>query len=114
VSGPRIWTPGEVADLPDHLRHGGSTAYGKYRCRCRECVQWRNAYDRQLYLRRNGGPLRHRVTGRSPWYVCADFLSLTYAWHDYDARDLCRRCGADRETEELWEERWRQTSPKRK
>lgn len=108
--------PGEPVDLPDHLRHGGSTAYHKpYRCRCGECVTWRRTYDRELTLRRTGGvPSRRRTTGRSPWYVCTDTLSLTYAWHDYDASDLCRRCGADRDTEELWEERWQQTSPKRK
>lgn len=31
---------------PANLKHGGSTAYNHYRCRCEKCVEWRRKYDR--------------------------------------------------------------------
>lgn len=39
-------------ELPEGLHHGGATAYGRYKCRCRYCVKWRRLYDQMLHFRR--------------------------------------------------------------
>lgn len=103
----------DPVDLPEHLSHGGSTAYhAPYRCRCWLCVEWRRSYDRARENAQRRGEWRPpdwrpAKRGRSPWYVCVDEWSFTYDWHQYrDAR--CVRCGADQQTEELWEEKWKE------
>lgn len=35
--------------LPAGVDHGGSRAYGGYRCRCFRCLGWRRSYDQQRW-----------------------------------------------------------------
>lgn len=38
--------PRDPVQLPDKYKHGGATAYNKFRCRCEPCQEWRRSYDR--------------------------------------------------------------------
>ena len=98
-------------ELPPHLHHGGSTAYhAPYRCRCEACLDWRWAYD-QKRSRSYSRKERPDKIGRHPWYVCVDEDSFTYGWHHYHDGARCIRCGANKQTEEFWEARWKASKP---
>jgi hypothetical protein len=106
---PRRLVPFEPpVTLPPGVHHGTAKAHQMpYRCRCVQCLTWRREYDVNR-PRRDYEP-RPKASPDAGWYVCADTYAVTYAEHEYDPADLCIRCRADRETEELWEARWKET-----
>lgn len=41
----------DPVELPEGVHHGGSTAYGRHKCRCRHCVKYRRLYDQMTRYR---------------------------------------------------------------
>jgi hypothetical protein len=50
----------DPVDLPAGVHHCTSTAYNKYRCRCRYCTTWSRLYQRAREARRTETTRRQR------------------------------------------------------
>lgn len=51
---------GHVAELPAGIDHGGPSAYNRFKCRCDQCREWRQSYDRETWEIKNPRPSSER------------------------------------------------------
>lgn len=75
MSGPAAHPPQPPVDLPKRVKHGGLTAYQKYKCRCLACQTFHRNYQRAAEaLRRRLGRIpeyaEHGTTGTYNYYGC--------------------------------------------
>lgn len=96
-------------DLPAHIKHGTLHAHRYYKCRCWPCLYRHRRYDQERNQSIRRGTWRRPNSSR--WYVCVSSFGVTHAEHLYNRPGQCIRCGADRKTEELWEEKWKGSKP---